>query len=250
MFVEKKFDYTDGHAGRHWASELNIMVKEIMGTFNMFFNPSRADSKQMVTGINAIAMMNFWTINFRNDDSTFLRMTELPTPVYNDGVTGTFLVTGTNTGTELRAKFLGKSKLPFRRLAGAWVPAELVVDQLYKFVIRKDENNELFFAVFNDSVQGAIEIAAVAGELVTTDYLEILEDYSFILPSPARGDLVLNTGHIFTTTTDGDGNLLPTNEFDAVRATVDPDNPLRVIINPEDASFDASERLVVVSYTR
>lgn len=247
MYVERKFDYTPGHKGRHWASELNMVVDELINCFSMFSTPSKSNSKQLVSGINNLGMMNMWTIDFTDSsDSTFLRMSGLATPTYLVGLSGTFMVKGTNHATELRAKFLGKMLLPFRRYDAEIIPYEMMEGELYKFVILNDDDGNPFFAIFNDSIRGAVEIVSTAGQMVTTDPLPINVDGSINLSIPARGDLVFNTAHLYTV--DVDGNT--TDAFDDVRATIDSTDPLLVQLDLSDIAFELDDRVAVVTYTR
>lgn len=244
MNVEFKYNHNQTHAGKIWAGELNMMVKELINTFKMFVSPKATKTDQLVTGINYMTMFNLWHTEIIDDKLTLFRRQDLPIPNYLLGLHGDILIQTTNDKDNTDICFLGKEPIRLRIHGEELVMNQLQINQVYKFVIQKDQDG-LFMNLLNTSVKTDTVVSGNSGYVVTIEPT-IIKNNKIQLPHPVRGDIILNMCHVYTI--NDDGSL--SNEYDTKRARVDStDKTIAVIIDDGDG-VDSTGRYGVLSYSK
>lgn len=244
MNVEFKYNYNGTHAGKLWAGELNMVVKELLNIFKSFVTPNATKTDQVLTGINYLTMYNLWYTEILDDEFTLFRRNDLPTPDYVLGLHGDILIQTTNNVDNPYIRFIGKDPIRLRLHGEELVMNQLQINQVYKFVVQKDQDG-LYMNLLNLSVKTDTIVSGNSGYVVTIPPTEIINN-RIQLPDPVRGDIILNVCHAYTVNEDGSLS----NEYDTKRVRVDTTDKTVAIIVDDGDGIDVNGRYGVLSYSK
>ena len=244
MFIEEKFNYNDTHAGNWWAGEVNMLKKELVNIFKAFITPKATETDQVVSGINYMVMSNLWYTEIVDGELVMFRRQDLPIPNYIVGLSGDVMILTSNNKDNPDLGFIGKDRIRLKMQKENLVMNQLIANQVYKFVILRDSEG-IYFNLINLSIKTDIVVSGNSGYVVTIDPTLIV-DNTITVEEAVRGDIILNTAHVYYVGEDG----VLTSEYDTKRVRVDNTDKTKIHIVDDNDNIDVNGRYAVLSYSK
>jgi len=243
MKIEQKHNYLDEHKGYFWAEECNQINNEITNTYTWYTQPLSTKTTQMVEGINNMTFQTYWN-GIQNGDNNIIlrRVSNLPIPDMLEGSMGVFKMVYSNRRKKPLMGFTSEILYPCKYRNSNIEFNDISADELYVYIVEKDDARELYFNIFPMSLTNGETRTVSSGRMVTSKPT-IIVDNQFLLDEVPYGDLAFNECRCYV----DDGTGKAGNTYDTVKAVISEDDGRLVLVANDD--IDINGRYGVVSYT-
>jgi len=219
------------------AKEVTSVFREQLSFISPIELPNPNKNKQMLDTMDIMSKKSHYRVSGNGEHFTLIRDgLRVEVEHYFEGVTGFFTpITNNLKGSTFTMQLGTLDERPVLFKNQTLKPGDIVVNELHYFVYIDDHFN--IYPLTGPMVK---EVVAKATGMITSPRL-IIDDFMAVLPTEAKGDIVLNIGLVIMDTL-VNGDVVVREVF----CEVDPINRNRITFT--DAEVDINGKEVIVSY--